>query len=393
VNPRVPNPASEEPDYARRYGEAISAYSKLRGRRDQGDSGTLGALLRGVVDQIPSGVLEDFLWRRRRNFAANTALVALAASESIAHLLLGQDDTAPVGWPRTDLEALRAVANASGSRNVIVTHGADELNQRLLARFLNDRFGAPRILVRYSWPHNRASVPLYESDPLEQTVVTHLASANLTEDPGRPEGVLWIHNWPDAHLEAEAQGSAGIAADIDDAVRGTVEQIASLSADLPVAVADLRHANGGDDALVRALLEDAQAAGIVAYAGWNTASNTLGTAIAHLVIEHHLRAGHLTNPDARSLSRAFLLRRLAEDWGYQSVVRPRLRREVLPALADCDAGNLREHAGELTGAALDLFESSVLPVLRKAFPDARIREVRFPWGRLFEADLVVETEA
>ncbi|GBD29974.1 hypothetical protein HRbin32_01069 [bacterium HR32] len=372
------HPGGEEPDYWAHYGPTLAAYSELRGREELG-SRTEPTLVQDLLEDVPARVVEDFLWRRRRNLLAQLLLVASAARGAFRYLLVGQDDTAPWGWPRADLGALQAVWEALGRpQSVGFGHGADELGQRLLARWLNGRLGnAPRVAVRYTWPEARRAVPLYEGDPLEDTVASHLASCGVQMAEDAADVVLWVHNFPDRQEEAEAQRH-----EPDGAVQAVVEAVEAEGRLL--AVADVRYANGADGALVRALLDRPELVRRLAgYAGWNTASNTLGSALAQPVVVHHLRAGRLSSDGADARRRALLLHRLVHDWGYAAVVRPKLRAwHRGPA----EPGP-REDA--LAAEAQGLVEREVLPVLEPAFPGVRCAGVRFPWGRLFEAEVDV----
>ena len=133
------------------------------------------------------------------------------------------------------------------------------------------------------------------------------------------------------------------------------------------------------------LLEEPRFAGIIAYGGWNTCSNTLGSTLAHAVVAFHLRAN--TVPGSDRLYRPMLFTRILDDWGYQAVVRP----ELTSWLAD-RGGSVAE-LGDLEGAverrAAQALQADPLPRLQSSFRfhPTVLRSVAFPWHRLFEVRL------
>lgn len=100
------------------------------------------------------------------------------------------------------------------------------------------------------------------------------------------------------------------------------------AADTPVGVVDARLANGADPGFVALLSRGASLLNLAAYAGWNTAANSLGTVLAHL--SAYLIAVSL--PDSQvdwAVHYAFLVERFLDDFVYQTRVRPELVRIVL----------------------------------------------------------------
>jgi hypothetical protein len=106
------------------------------------------------------------------------------------------------------------------------------------------------------------------------------------------------------------------------------EFIASLKEDIdqgfPVAVADINLAQDGtgDARLFAALSENGRLMKLLSYAGWNTAGNTMGTAIPTANV--YLLARKLgTDPLKREIAqREFLLHRLVNDFAYHKFTRP-----------------------------------------------------------------------
>ncbi|MDX3103273.1 DUF4127 family protein [Nonomuraea angiospora] len=121
------------------------------------------------------------------------------------------------------------------------------------------------------------------------------------------------------------------------AVAATVRAVRESGA--PVALADVRHTNGGDPVLIAALRAEGLVDGLVAYRGWNTAGNTIGSVVAAAVATVVGAREHTLD---RTAARRLLLHRLTEDYGYQAVVRatgpdaPAARERLQPILHGFD---------------------------------------------------------
>jgi len=263
---------------------------------------------------------------------------------------------------------------------VMLTTGADELGAVLFAHWLNEMAAhRPAVRVAYTFPSATNRVPAYESTPLAETVREHIEAAGCRVVTAGEEILLWVHNFDeerqrealDQEDEPDGAGAGAAARLTEEAAGGRI-----------VAVADVRYANGADRALVAALLERPEIGGIVAYAGWNTASNALGSVIAQAVTIYHLGRG--TVPGDPAAVRRTVVARLLDDWGYQAVVRPHLA--VWLREHGGDPGALGAHEPTLEEAARQAFGETVLPLLASSLgTQVTLRRVTFPWHRLFEA--------
>ncbi len=323
---------------------------------------------------------------RGRQFQLSGELIRAAARGAVRYVLIGQDDTWPGSPSQHEREALQSLATTVGASNVLLSSGADELNARLLARWLNDLTGvAPSVQVLYTYPEAIEQVPRYEATPLRQTVSEHVHSAGCQVGAEDASILLWVHNFSGQQREAQDQPDALDSGRID-AVLHTIVQ--AVPQERVVALADVGFANGADRALMRRLLDEPRLAGVVAYAGWNTCSNSLGAAIAQAVVVHHLRA--VTLPGNDRIYRPALFRRILDDWGYQAVVRPQLTRWLDHRGGDAAQPEVEEPA--LEALALERLRTDALPALQRSFRyhPTTLHRAAFPWHRLFEIHLELE---
>ena len=390
VNPRIPTGGGdEEPTYWEAYGDQLRVYSSFLDSGEQtGDDAKIRKAL-AALEAVPAAVADDLLRRRRRQLLVNLELIALASRGGLAALLIGQDDAEPYGLTRADLAALRRFRDRFGGNRAHVSVGADELGVRLLARLATNAAGhPPRVAVRYTFPEARRSVPRYEPCPLEETIAGHLDAAGCQMVDDNPEILLWVHNCAGVQQREAIDQRGSAPAPVRTVAAALVE---AAGRGIVCGCADVRFANGADDTLVRSLLARDDLSGLCGYAGWNTCSNSLGTVIAQVVLMHFARP-RLSETRLRQLRRRYLTRRLLDDWGYQTLVRPSLAAEVV-APAGASGAHLGEAAAAAREAALRKFREQILPPVERALGPSGFTGLAFPWDRLFEIEVHLPDES
>jgi hypothetical protein len=153
-----------------------------------------------------------------------------------------------------------------------------------------------------------------------------------------------------------------------------------------VALADVRYPNGSDPELM-ALLNDAGILNkLAAYAGWNTAGNTMGTTLA---MASAWRAASLQPRPAPHLKahRAFLWERVADDWGYQSVIRQEIETIISRQGSDClNLGKNHSNAEKIVHSYMQDWAAATWQ--RGSWPGHMPKmHIRLPWPRTFEVDI------
>ncbi|HYE77890.1 MAG TPA: DUF4127 family protein, partial [bacterium] len=170
-----------------------------------------------------------------------------------------------------------------------VIDGADEGGMLLLARYLRERAGgkAPSVGVFYTSPGKARALGRYEGLPLDEVLARQAAwiGLELVEDreaKARTPALL-VHNW-----SAERQGDRH---DPDrwnpNPIPPDLQDLISRLTGRPTVVADIAYANGADPDFAQSLNAEWQDGTIDlrGYAGWNTAANSLGTALAAITID------------------------------------------------------------------------------------------------------------
>jgi hypothetical protein len=366
------------------------------------DDAALREEVKGFEAVIPAAALVDYKEARRRNLEVNRASLKLVQTRVLDYLILSQDDAKPRGVHVTDRERLITEARAArvGDR-VAVQPGADEVAMLLLARAVNKRFGyAPRVNAIYSSDAVRKGIAPYEDRPLNKTVSFHIAATGSRESARKQDAdILFFvygsrfengvaERFADEIASAVRAGRRVIVADID--VKGDVQ--------------------GADPGFTEALLERKVMPQLMGYASWNTAGNTIGTALPHGIVFARVSQSKGRYPIKRreriaSAQTKFLLHRLIDDYAYHALVRPNAikfarERGFNPSrLTDEGAASVEKFINEEMRAPVRnlwvTFDGKPVPdsdaVDRTAWTSqpAWFSSFRLflPWGRTFEAEI------
>ncbi|MFF7341000.1 DUF4127 family protein [Streptomyces sp. NPDC008163] len=372
--------AMEEPDYWNPYGPALHRYSAALHRAEEQVAGP------AEPSGVPEAVRADFLGRRLRNHTLNLGALDLVARGRLNTLVVGADDTAPWGLATAELAQLRLWRDRLGLvSRVAVRPGADEAVTALIARTLRDLFGGPPVTVAVEAvdPAGLRTVAPYENMPVADTAAGQIAACGAVLTGDREAGLHLLVHTPDGSGDwavAPPGHRPGSAVTTARALAARAREL--LDEGHEVAVADCAQPNGADPLLVEALHRAGTADRLTAYAGWNTAGNTLGTAVAHgVTVVLARRAGTF---DERA-HRLLLAHRFIEDWGYMTRVRAAARTTLGSVLGAHD--HVPPDHPVLAGIADGLARCAAeLPELGHALVPA---SVRLPWHRTFEADFAL----
>lgn len=263
--------------------------------------------------QLPAGAEADYVTTRNRNHMVQRELIRQAAKGVFDYLILGQDDAQPIGPHVSETAKLNSMAVNLKIRNrVYLCEGIDQHANVLVSRaILKTSQWSPRIRVVYSDDGKRNAVSDYESRQIETNLRDQiLASGGEVTTFGQSFDFSLYVNTPKPRSDYFARWLEMLTNEIDQG--------------FPVAVADINlgKTGTGDETLFSALIETGRAKKLLSYAAWNTAGNTLGTAIPSANV--YLNARRLPiDPMIREINQqAFLLHRLVNDYEYHRFTRP-----------------------------------------------------------------------
>lgn len=385
------------------YITKLSDWAKLYDQVENLGMEQLRPQLDALRASIPDSIVEEYLAARARNHQINRLMIEWVADGTISHLVLSEDDTAPVGLARAERVQLEALAVSLGvTDRVEIFPGADEVDALLVARVIAAGT-TPTYRVEYAGVSGEGWTAALEGVPFAENIRRHVKSIGGSVVEGEARIVLAV-NTPSA-------AGADRAADLD----AFVARIGALrAAGQEVIVVDPLIVNKADHELVARMEARLDLVSLLSYSGWNTGGNALGLALSHGTA----RWAHLSRstngfgvPDFKAPAAAhasYLLYRLVKDDPWKNIIQ-------VEAYAHARAQGWNPLA--LTAEQKIYFDGWVadrlVPLTRKYFADhfagrevvlghrgarnfkARLStldsvKVELPWDRLFEVTLEPE---
>lgn len=372
----------EEPDYYRYYGTNIFRLTELMDKQElEGLTPREIKEFNFLQRLIPQKAIEDWMGRREKNFDANKKLIDYARDKTFDYLLLGRDDNAPYSQTHNEGRKLVEYGRGLSADKYITTAGIDEIGLVLLARAVNKQANtSPKIFVKYNWGRGGQTIPSYSDESIDSSITSAIAAtgATLVNDESRADFILAVNTNPDGvTFEANDDINDGRAREGTKFFVDTVQDY--VDSGKKVIVADVAFANGSDNALMNQLKRRGLLFKIQAYAGWNTPTNSSGFALS---------TGVLTTRMKDIFVDELLLYRYLDDWVYQANVRSVGANQ----LNWLDGDGRYEFLNEKRDSAADNCEFLIQNFIQKNLPNFtgsdKIR-VRFPWNRMFEADISI----
>ncbi|HEY8562512.1 MAG TPA: DUF4127 family protein [Pyrinomonadaceae bacterium] len=350
--------------------------------------------------EIPADVLTDYKLARERDLKINLKTIEMTREKVIDYLILSQDDAKPRGIHVADRERLIAeTKRLKLQERVAVQPGADEVSMLLLARALSRHFGySPKIKAIYSSEElSRRAMP-FEDRALRETVSFHIKATGSREVAREKDADLLFY----VYASRFETGRAATFAE---------EIAAKVNAGKKVIAADIDpkgDVQGGDPRFTEELGGRGVFSRLNGYASWNTAGNTIGTALPQGVVfalAQKARLPESKDAAARVLTAQhwFTFHRVLDDYYYHTLVRAkakdyiarnkwsalRLSDEATAKVEDFSRPLLRDALAELTriyfaGAK----NSSNDPACEKPSD----LEFDLPWNRTFEAEIDFDLE-
>lgn len=394
---RVPayNSSEEEPDYYEEFGERIFRLGWLYDKKDQNLLSSEDQIeLARLEKEIPVTIQEDYLGRRQKNFSVTQEVLQLVDHDIIDYLIIPLDDNSPFGFTAKEQRQLMYTVDRLNLMDKInIYPGADEIACTLFSRVFCEIYQyTPEIFIRYSSTNGPFIIPRYEDRILSESIKSHISSAGgmIVYDEKDNNVILMVHA-PARGQQEMAESSFTLEgrhrtyfSEVN--IREFVQAMSHyLSKGKNVALADVAVSNGADHSLMQLLGKKGLLGELLAYAGWNTNGNTMGTVIAHAIIASYYTQSHIERTaDHEEKSREFYYSRLVEDWGYQTLVRKHISETVLPSMG-LTPRFLGNHLNAVTKEVedqLNEFIQTNLAVINEH--KIQLNSVHLPWKRMFE---------
>lgn len=321
----------EEKEYWNKWGKKIFNYSFCMDK-----FGTI------CKNEVPDEILKDYLSTRKRNFEINKIYLEWQKEKIFNTLIFSKDDCAEYGF---NVQEARELEKLGG----FVKTGADEIPLTLLARSIKGKLKVAPIFLE---PDCKDLISNYEDLSIEKSVKgqLNLAGCEICE-PCDADILLYVNNFKDKQGEI--------------VMKVSTEQFGGefKTPDKNFMIADVRFANGADNAFVKKLFENDLNENFYGYSAWNTSANSLGSLICGAKVKYFAESFDI------SAFQKLQTVRFLDDWAYQANVRQ----------------NLKSPDVDKITAEMRHYENVVFDKLKSKYKI----DYKFPWNRLFEVEICI----
>lgn len=355
--------------------------------------------LEEITAQIPPDIIEKYRLLYQSNADFNTKLLQLTNARR--RILIGQDDSHPFGLPHRNALKVEQQIEKSPSPYDVLSYGADELSALLLARtYLRQSGYQPQIYLRYSDPATEFLYMPYMSASTGAALRNQIQLLGVKEatDEATADIIFYVNCGSSSFSPGQRQAQ---------------ELNELLATGKHIGLIDLSANFEESELLMPQLLKYSVPINkLSAYAGWNTFSNSSGTALAQGIIfagrcQQLKKAGNIEAlPALYGQNLSFICERLLDDYVYQKKLHP----ELGPWLGSFGytSTNLDKEEGlpiaeskvqvYLSLQALRLLHQNLgqQPFYENEANEYYLRDLtvgsKLPWGRIFEVNLAVWTD-
>ena len=297
------------------YEKELTELSQLKHRAALDDLSVYPRIYE-LEQEIPASIRQRYETLYVQAYNTGLSLLDWAEQGYADEVLIGLDDSGEFGLNIKAFNDLKALAGQRGLSQAFFLHGADELGALAIARH-SLKLGADSDSFRLVWltPGQEEVIFPYEAVPLSQNYQEkrNYLYAGKTSAPQHPQPkAKYIYLNSSQELTSQEMAAAWQQIREEERPRGSL-----------AGLADVAKVNGAWQPFMDTVGLDAVYDYVDVYAGWNTAGNSLGTVMAHLVFWEQGQS--LSGPAGRSARQAHesLQRiRLLDDYLYQAVVRP-----------------------------------------------------------------------
>jgi hypothetical protein len=283
--------------------------------------------LLAIRSRVPNDVIQEYETLYAQNLDISNKLIHLTETGVITGLIIGQDDGNSFGIPNLIKEKLQNFVDHKPALvdRVIITRGADEIALNLLARIAAKTSGqSSQVYVTYSTDAAPTIIMPYMAQSVHTTVSEKIALIKGQEVSSLAEAsfVLYVHIGSDQSTEQSLTKSA-------------LEIKNLMARGYPVAVVDLSENFYASQSLLPYLIkESVNINELAAYSGWNTTSNSVGTAVSQGMFA---TSGFESPDQIKQHDQAqveFLLSRFLDDYYFQKEIQPWINKRVRNMNAD-----------------------------------------------------------
>ncbi len=393
--------APVEPAYYGQWGPKIFQMGALQ---DKLEMGTIKkkekAHLAELLKEIPQEVQKDLYARRKANLAVTEELLKGVKNNAFDYFLLGKDDTAPNSDAHRDARRIKTLLPGLPDYRIRFFVGADQLGLVLLNRAVNKiEQRTPIVYSFYTEGQGETIVPSYEDEPVKDTIRQHILAAGgfPANSAKRADFVMAVNTPVKGPTLAASDPVANNGVVTPAHQRFLAKTWSFIKAGKNVGIADIAYGNGSDNALVQDLFEtkkeirikipayagigpaaykESMAWLLSSYAGWNTASNTIGYTLGQGLLRPYLT--EIAKNDLMAV-------RYLDEWAYESNVRQDVRKNLVWPNKWID-GSLKPDQRSKAELAVS---KGIKTLAGKYIKADELNKFSYdlPWSRMFEVEV------
>ena len=304
------------PDNNSVYQQQILEYSKLKDKAHQTKSETDLISLQKLEQTIPSDIINSYNALFERNYQLNLKLLQLLENKVISSLVIGQDDGQQYGISNIIKQKLYlAVETLTTKDNVNITRGTDEVALSMLGQIIGKNTPL-KVKVIYNNDDSANIIMPYMPHSVDKTIQEKLKITNLqrVDNDNEADFILFVNIGTSDNKVEQEQSSTKI------------KEL--LKTPTKVALVDLSQHFSATETLLPTLIQNnININQLIAYAGWNTTSNSIGTALTQSLAFLSEQKVTTTLPYLKLLYKnnlTFLVSRFYEDYYYLKEIQPKL---------------------------------------------------------------------
>ena len=386
-------PRMNPPDFVEKYQDRkkLMEWSRLVHKYDDNPLSETAEKIQILEREIPSEQIKAYTEIYNRNLRLNCLLANLVADGTLEDLTFGQDDGEVYSLPNLKLKEFMHYLhkNQIAKDKLAILHGADEVALSILTNIIS-RSNSFKVYVDYSSEKAATKVMPYMAICNQDTAHERLNFHHdvIVSTPEEADYILFISATDEETMDRRRYNAEKL---LDYQQRGK-----------PVALVDLSKNFIAQEALLPILIkENFPVNSLIAYAGWNTASNSVGTAISQAEIYLTALNQGLEQDSVVYSNISNLNNRICEDYYYLKdvidLVNINLKKKGYSNVYDLDLEHNYKWAVDMMEAAMNqrLVQYKTSDAFTKSFwlknTEYTVTNMQissyFPWPRTFEINL------
>lgn len=358
-----------------KYWALMNQYSKAMGRyyflKEKEDLD----IINDLETKIPKNIIETYLKARRKKLDVTKYYLKLVSEKVIGEMIILQEDSMPYGIQKKDQEDLeKVVKNLNLADKINFYNGTDEGGVVLLAKIMMDNVSVNKnIYLHVPEETMLEKCCLFEDRPLKENIEKMLKTIglNITNKLDNASIILSIFARK-INIDLDLNCYEEIKLEKDEVYQKYIKRLKELMEKYPVTLVDLYFPNGGSFEL----LEEIDYKKLVNYSAWNTASNSLGSAIC-------ATTAYLVNGKNEILEK-FKKARIMDDCIYQYIARRKVNAYLLNNKVNIyDLGESGNITINLIREIMHQYDYLI---------DNQPYEITLPWNRTFEIEIEMKKE-